>query len=1073
MAPSFRLFAGLAFLSLMALVQPAPGAAAQGPTPGARPVVDFGELLKGFSDPPRSFAPSMFWFWDVAPPDPDQVEEIARRLVEVGINPGYVHARPPIVPEFPRDPTDPEHPVAQGWLGDAWFAAFDRVVAVAERAGATVGFCDDVWWPSLRAAGRVLEHHPELAAQTLAWSVIEGRGALDLPARDFAVVARRVDEPRALPSPASQWIGHAQPREGAHELTLTRSFELPSGTRVARAELYLAAAGASEPTLEGFSLGLAAPYAHPRVVDVAALLKPGPNRLEVRLEVEGAQSSGARVELRVELEGEKVFTLGSDGSWSARIAPLGGSATGSWSRAVRSNGTALQRALRPALHRTAEIEGASLLTVEGQAPSRWIAPDEGLWRAYVFRIATYSDVNRLDRRLAPAFIELALEPYFERYRERLGTTLAGIFVDNEGDYGTKLAWSADLEREYRERTGRDLRLDLPLLLDRDVEGLAPRARCDWFRTVSEIYAANYGAVVARAETAGLHAIPNFWEESLTVQTAFVGDAPALLRRFTLPGNDSLGLTALDPQIFAEVRSAAEFEGRRLMSEFFGAGRWEHFDPATIKRATNAIHAWGVDHVVPHGLFLNRALTGSGWTPDWYDQNPLFRHLGLWADFTRRASFVNACSRARARVLLLDPRESVWALLGPGVFDPRLRVGPEHVDALFEPEALIVDRAYAEATRALSAAWVEFLIGDRAAFEEGLVADGALHHRGFAFRTVVLPPLVVLPRAVAQQLVELASSGGHVLALGALPRGSVEQGFADPILAGLLERLRAAPGFVAVPDLAALLEAGHPALEPGARVVAGDGPDLVHRRRIGEHELVWLANQAPESRRFELSLPGASGRVSLLDCERGRVIEIGSKADDSGTRVELELSPYEAFWLAFDPTREPLVGRAHLPPPERERLRLTGPWRVRVEAEVQPDVEIRTQVPEALRTPEGAVVELATWDTWELLDPRFVGHVDYHTSFELERLPADPILDLGRVHDMAEVFLNGRRVGARLWPPQRFELAPHLVVGRNELVVRVGNLVQNAYLGTRFGFATPSGLLGPVRLLERDPSAAGD
>lgn len=1073
MALALRLLPSFALLCLPALCQQAPCAAAQASLPGSRPAVDFSELLRGFTDPPWTYAPAMFWFWDVAPPDPDQVEEIARRLVEVGINPGYVHARPPIVPEFPRDPTDPEHPVAQVWLTEAWFAAFDRVVAVAERAGATVGFCDDVWWPSLRAAGRVLEHHPELAAQTLAWSVIEGRGALDLPARDFAVVARRVDEPRVLPTAASQWIGQAQPKEGAHELTVARTFELPPDSRVARAELYLAAAGASEPTLDGFSLGLAAPYAHPRVVDVAALLEPGPSRLEVRVEVDGAQVSGARVELRVEFEDGKTFTLASDGSWSARAESPGGGGVGPWSPAARLDGKALERTLRPALHRTAEIEGASSLLVEGQAPLRWTAPDEGLWRAYVFRIATYADVNRLDRRLGPAFVELALEPYLERYRERLGSTLVGVFVDNEGDYGTKLAWSADLEREYGERTGRDLRLDLPLLLDRDVEGLAPRARCDWFRTVSDLYVANHAAVIERAAHAGLHAIPNFWEESLTVQTVFVGDTPALLRRFTLPGNDCLGLSALDPQPFAEVRSAAEFEGRRLMSEFFGAGRWEHFDPATLKRATNAIHAWGVDHVVPHGLFLNRALTGSGWTPDWYDENPLFRHLGLWADFTRRASFVNAASRSGAKVLLLDPRESVWALLGPGVFDPRLRVGPEHVDALFEPEALVVDRAYAEATRTLSAAWVEFLIGDRVTFEEGVVEDGALHHRGFEFRTVVLPPLVVLSRAVALQLVELARSGGNVLALGPLPRGSVEQGFGDPVLAELMERLVAAPGFVAVPDLAALLEAGHPALEPGARVLAGDGPELVQRRRSGEHELVWLANQTSGTRRFELSVPGAKGRALLLDCERGRVIEIGSSASDSGARVKLELAPYEALWFAFDPTREPLAGRAHLPDPEREQLRLTGPWRVRVEADVQPDVEIRTQVPDALRTPEGALVELATWDTWELLDPRFVGHLDYHTSFELERVPAEPILDLGRVHDMAEVFLNGRRVGARLWPPQRFELAPHLVVGRNELVVRVGNLVQNAYLGTRFGFATPSGLLGPVRLLERSAPGSGE
>lgn len=1040
--------------------------AAQGGERGARPEPDFEQLARGFAAPPWSYAPSMFWFWDVAPPDPELVERIARDLIAVGINPGYVHARPPIVPEFPRDPTDPSHPVAQAWLSDAWFAAFDRVVAVAESAGAQVGFCDDVWWPSLRAAGRVLERHPELAAQTLVWSVVEGRGALELPARDFAVAARPVDAPRPAADAGSEWIGHPRPPQGAHELHLARTFELPAEVRVARAELFVAAAGASEPVLDGFSLGLGAPYGHPRRIDVSALLGPGRHRLELRLELDDAAASAARVGLRVELEDGDVVSLVSDRSWSARVAAPGASPSGTWVGAVPVEGARLERTLRAGLHRSAVIEGASLQPIEGSEPMRWVAPDEATWRVYVFRAVTYDDVNRLDRRLGPAFVELALEPYLERYADRLGTALAGVFVDNEGDYGVKLAWSADLEREYGRRTGRDLRLDLPLLLDPDREGVSARVRCDWFACVSELYAANYSAVVERAAQAGLHTIPNFWEESLALQTVLVGDAPGLLRRFTLPGNDSLGLTALDPQPFAESRSVAEFGGRRQMSEFFGAGRWQHFDPPTLKRATNALHAWGVDHVVPHGLFLNRALTGSGWTPDWYDQNPLFRHLALWSDFCRRASFVTAHGRARAEVLLLDPRESVWALLGPGVFDPRLRVGPEHVEALFEPEALAIDRAHAAAMRALSAAWVEFLVGDRALFTESLVEQGALHHRGFAFRTVVLPPLVVLPRPVVAQLVQLATSGGHVLALGSLPRGSVEQGLGDPVLARLVERLAAAPGFHAVADLPATLAAGHGALEPAVRVLAGEGPQLVHRRRVGVHELVWLANQSDTPRRFTLAVPGASGRALVLDCERGEITAIGSRAGESGAQVELELAPYEALWLAFDPGQEPLAGPSLLPAPERELLHLSGPWRARVEASVQPDVEVRTQVPDALRSPDGARVELTTWDRWELLEPRFVGHVDYHTSFELERPSAGVVLDLGRVHDMAEVFLNGRRIGARLWPPHRFDLAPHLVEGRNELLVRVGNLVQNAYLGSRFGFATPSGLLGPVRLLER-------
>jgi hypothetical protein len=71
------------------------------------------------------------------------------------------------------------------------------------------------------------------------------------------------------------------------------------------------------------------------------------------------------------------------------------------------------------------------------------------------------------------------------------------------------------------------------------------------------------------------------------------------------------------------------------------------------------------------------------------------------------------------------------------------------------------------------------------------------------------------------------------------------------------------------------------------------------------------------------------------------------------------------------------------------------------------------------------------------------------------------LDLGEVRDVAEVWVNGKEVGARLWPPYRFDVTSALRPGRNTIRVRVGNVVNNNY-----GDFQPSGLLGPVTLLRR-------
>ena len=71
------------------------------------------------------------------------------------------------------------------------------------------------------------------------------------------------------------------------------------------------------------------------------------------------------------------------------------------------------------------------------------------------------------------------------------------------------------------------------------------------------------------------------------------------------------------------------------------------------------------------------------------------------------------------------------------------------------------------------------------------------------------------------------------------------------------------------------------------------------------------------------------------------------------------------------------------------------------------------------------------------------------------------LDLGKVYEVAEVWLNGTRVGVSWYPPYRVDITGHLRRGRNELRVDVVNILKN-YLSNR-EYSHPSGLLGPVKI----------
>jgi hypothetical protein len=86
-----------------------------------------------------------------------------------------------------------------------------------------------------------------------------------------------------------------------------------------------------------------------------------------------------------------------------------------------------------------------------------------------------------------------------------------------------------------------------------------------------------------------------------------------------------------------------------------------------------------------------------------------------------------------------------------------------------------------------------------------------------------------------------------------------------------------------------------------------------------------------------------------------------------------------------------------------------------------------------------------------------------------------VLDLGRVRGTAQVAINGRSTGVRLWRPYRFDVTDLVQPGTNRIEVTIYNT-----LGPHFGagYPTPyvyagqeaSGLFGPVRLA--GPSAEG-
>lgn len=1070
--------AGVSLMSAGCASSPSgPGRTPGGPENwGKRKSVSYERLRKEFRDPDMIYAPFIFWFWD-EPLDPAKMAGMSRVMCGQRFNPGYAHARVSMV-------KTPDLPGGE-WLGDKWFAAFDAALKEAEARKNYLGYCDEYWWPSLRANGRVLEANPDLRAESLRWDVFDiGGGAeIRVPASFFAVAARR-EHP--LPSGSGKnpvvkmgrFIRHPGATETPHAVWFRKSFDLPAGRGAGKAAVKMIVDDAFVLYVNGRKIGEGRDWRKVHAHDVSAALVPGKNVIAVEARnFEGPFSLLAGLSV-VTADGSETGAV-SDRTWRTSLDfsegwMLPGFDDGGWQ-------TALESTEAPGLwggmvdrsdHAPAVIRSGTLRIIGAGEPFSWKAPDEGAWRVYVFNKYFHkgvdgSDVNYLDSRLAPAFIQIALEPYAERFGPRLGRSIPGDFIDNEGDYGWNLAWSATLEERCRERYGRDIRVWMPLAVDRDAEGVFARARWEWFDLVSDIYADTFRSLTDWHERRGMYTTAHFWEEGIQPQLSGVGDHMKLLRALTMPGQDCLGRKALRVHDFKEIQSVAEFQDSRAVTELMGAAGmegtpWGTFNPPFLKQAVNAATAWGMSHIIPHGVFTVRKLTGNPWPPDWYDENPIFPYLHLWNDFARRASFINSMGRAVPDVLLYNPMESAWMQADADILDIEMwSFSESHPGGKRINE---IDRIYARAIDDLTAARVEFLVGDRHYLGQMEVEGGKLARGDFEFRALVLPALDILSLETAAKIVDFVKSGGRVYALAELPSASSEAGTGDPRMKELMDALRAHPGFTACGEsgLKTALEGPAPGLEGPVRFVSGEFPVLQNRRRIDGRDFFWLANNSGDWRSCEVEIRGVRGAASIWDCETGGIRGVSSTAGAAGSRLSLVFKPYEAYWLVFNPEQAAGSGPPERRPEVETLAFIEGPWEIVCDPALQPVMEYPMAPP-----PEfilGVEKPLEDWKAWGL--EKFSGRMEYDKSVTVGKAAKDIRLDLGKVCHAAEVWVNGRHCGARLWGPYEFDIGRALHEGANRIRIRISNLINNSY-----GDPAESGLLGPVRLVRIRPVAA--
>jgi hypothetical protein len=271
----------------------------------------------------------------------------------------------------------------------------------------------------------------------------------------------------------------------------------------------------------------------------------------------------------------------------------------------------------------------------------------------------------------------------------------------------------------------------------------------------------------------------------------------------------------------------------------------------------------------------------------------------------------------------------------------------------------------------------------------------------------------------------------------------------------------------------------------------DGPVRYTHRRTASEDIYFIASTANKKVETTCTFRVRQGVPQLWDPVTGKIRALPQFArQGKTTSVPVRFEPYQSFFVMFPrkgasrPTA--MAGGVNFPETTPVKT-LKGPWEVSFDPQ--------------WGGPEKVVFE--TLQDWTANSERgikyYSGIATYRKSFDFSPRPGKrAYLDLGTVHDIARVKLNGKDLGVVWCAPWRVDITEAVQARGNVLEIDIANRWPNRLLGDqqapdkdvrtvqwesgflagkayrtgRYTFTTgrgpgqllPSGLLGPVRIL---------
>ena len=673
--------------------------------------------------------------------------------------------------------------------------------------------------------------------------------------------------------------------------------------------------------------------------------------------------------------------------------------------------------------------------VDASGVLNWKALD-GTWTLYALFQGLH---GKMVERAAPGgegyaidhFSKEALDHYFKRFDEAFKghdvSSIRALFNDSYevDDARGQSNWTPNLLSEFRKRRGYDLQNYLPALFQKADPDKNSRVIFDYRTTIGELILENFteewkkwgltkGALIRNQS----HGSP--------------GNLLDLYGAVDIPeteGNDILR--------YKFATSASHVMGKKLTSSESVTWLNEHFTSSwgDVKKALDLYWLGGVNHLFYHGVcYSPKDEQWPGWL--FYAAVHFQQTDPQWKDFHALNEYV-----ARTQTFLQagkpDNDVMVYYPLADRYSDPGKDL-LQHFDGM--------GREFAGTDFQKISDWMQQhnycydFFSDRQL--KNITGSGnILFTGGNKYQTILLPANDYMPLESFEKIFNLAKSGATILVYKKLPkdvpgynklneRRAVFRSMINQLTfsehTGVKEATLGKGRLIIADEMNILLETAGIRRE----TLQDNGLQFI-RRKNTDGETYFLNNRGAKEINSWVSLNAQASSVVMFDAMTGNSGLANWRQKGGVIEVLVQLKPFDAIIVQLFNTKKTGNNYPYIKA-FGEPIKINGEWNLAF-------LNGGPSIP-----PPVKITMLGSWTQLEGdAYKSFSGTAKYAISFDRpERKSAAWLLDLGKVNETAEVFLNGKKLSTLIGPVFQVVIPASDVKEKNNLEIIIANLMAN-------------------------------